>query len=165
MAELVNGRYQPRVDLTPMVDLAFLLITFFMLTMQLNKFNAMDVVLPDKTVPTDVTDFSDERTITILLGAEHKLVWYWGILNKPIQAPAITDFRANGVRNVLIDNIKKLKARVGEKSLMVIIKPGSRSTYGDLVNVLDEMKINAIKQYMLGEPDQQEVLLLDAKGL
>ncbi|GAA4793404.1 biopolymer transporter ExbD [Olivibacter ginsenosidimutans] len=167
MAELVTGRIQPRVDLTPMVDLAFLLITFFMLTTQLNKSNAMDVAMPDISVPTEVTDFSDQRTVTILLGADHKMVWYWGLLNNPIEGPTVTDFEKGGIRRTIMDKSKKIamQDQQRKKGLMVIIKPSDQSSYGDLVNVLDEMKINAVKQYMMGNIDPQETNLLTAKGL
>src|SRR3970282_2960406 len=74
-----------KVDLTAMVDLAFLLITFFMLTTTLSKPKAMELGLPDKQDdPTDKPIKVDEnRTMTILLGDNNKLVRYVGLLAQP----------------------------------------------------------------------------------
>ncbi|RZL16347.1 MAG: biopolymer transporter ExbD, partial [Pedobacter sp.] len=73
MAELnisQNKKMVPKVDLTAMVDLAFLLITFFMLTTSLSKPVAMDIAKPD----IDPNDYQEpwpaSRTLTLLLGAD-----------------------------------------------------------------------------------------------
>lgn len=167
MAELVSGRLQPRVDLTPMVDLAFLLITFFMLTTSLNKPYAMDVVMPEKSDTTQTTDFADRRTMTILLGADNKIIWYWGLLDKPIEGPKVIGYGRNGIRTELLDKIKKVAAYKGlnTSKLMVVIRPGSQSNYGNLVDILDEMKTTAIEQYMIGDVMKTEIDLLRAKGI
>src|SRR5690606_1613232 len=68
-----------RVDLTAMVDLAFLLITFFMLTTTLSKPQAMDVAMPDKDQKSDdQLKIADDRTMTILLGSKDRIIWYMG---------------------------------------------------------------------------------------
>lgn len=167
MAELVTGRLQPRVDLTPMVDLAFLLITFFMLTTNLNQPRAMDVTIPDVSDPTELTPFSDRRTMTVLLGADNKIVWYWGRLDQPIEIPQITTHGKQGIRLEIVDKMKKIATQEGDalKGLMVIIHPSNRSDYSDLVAILDEMKINNVKQYMMGEISEEEIQLLREKAL
>jgi len=166
MAELVNGRIQPRVDLTPMVDLAFLLITFFMLTTSLYKPQAMDVVMPDKIDPTSHTVFADERTMTILLGAQNKVAWYWGLLDNPIEGPAVTNHGKYGIRTEILDKMRKVNLISNDsKELMVIIRPSAQAVYSDLINVLDEMKINHIQQYMIGDITNEEKTLLQKDGL
>lgn len=105
MAELnTGGKQQPRVDLTAMVDLAFLLITFFMLTTSLSKPNAMDVNMPDKDKENkdDNLEVADNRSFTILLGNNNKIAYYRGQLNEPIEGPTIVDFGKNGIRPILI---------------------------------------------------------------
>src|ERR1700712_564422 len=68
-----------RVDLTAMVDLAFLLITFFMLTTTLSKPKAMDVIMPDKDEKTkEQAPMAASRSMTIMLGSNNKLEWFIG---------------------------------------------------------------------------------------
>src|SRR5688500_3149924 len=89
-----SKKQSTRVDLTAMVDLAFLLITFFMLTTTLAKPQAMDLAMPDKDEenPETQLDVADNRTMTILLGNNNQLEWYMGLVDKPIGSPTTTHF-------------------------------------------------------------------------
>jgi len=73
-------KLEAKVDLTAMVDLAFLLITFFMLTTSLSKPHALDIIMPDKdkTNVKSVIDVADNRTVTLLLGANDQILWFIG---------------------------------------------------------------------------------------
>ncbi|GAA4783845.1 biopolymer transporter ExbD [Olivibacter ginsenosidimutans] len=167
MAELnTGGKQQPRVDLTPMVDLAFLLITFFMLTTQLSKSNAMDVAMPDKDKENkdDNLEVADNRTITLLLGAKNKIEYYMGQLEKPLDGPTTVDYGKNGIRPVLLNKMKQVQAATG-KGLIVVIRPSDNSSYRNLVDILDEMKIVDAKQYMIGDISTPEVELLKREGV
>src|SRR3970040_2786481 len=75
-----------KVDLTAMVDLAFLLITFFMLTTTLSKPQSMPLGLPDKQDdPNEKPIKVDEnRKLTVLLGDNNKMVYYMGLLATPM---------------------------------------------------------------------------------
>src|SRR5690554_5517439 len=100
-----SKKMNPSVDLTAMVDLAFLLITFFMLTTSLNKPQAMDVAMPDKNVETDrQTDINvdEHRSVTLVLGSDDKIVWYQGDVNNPLTGPEVIDYSAEGLRAVLL---------------------------------------------------------------
>src|ERR1700760_4129502 len=77
-----------RVDLTAMVDLAFLLITFFILTTTLQKPKAMDLVMPDKDVKVKELPVAASRTMTLLLGKDDKLEWFVG---EPGKTPPTKD--------------------------------------------------------------------------
>jgi biopolymer transport protein ExbD len=82
-----SKKQNSKVDLTAMVDLAFLLITFFMLTTSLSKPQSMDLGLPDKDDdPTKNKDIKvdENRTLTVLLGADNKVKYYVGLLANPI---------------------------------------------------------------------------------
>lgn len=167
MAELnTGGKQQPRVDLTAMVDLAFLLITFFMLTTSLNKPHAMDINMPDKDKENkeDNLEVADNRSMTILLGANNKIEYYMGQLEKPLDGPTVVDHGKNGIRPVLLKKMKDVQAATG-KGLIVIIRPSDNSNYRNLVDILDEMKIVNATQYMIGDISNPEVELLKREGI
>ena len=99
----------PHMDMTPMVDLMMLLITFFMLTTSLSKAKVMEITLPDKlTDPNqEAPKISASRTLNILLGPDNKLYWYPGAV-KPEDynnLPPLreTDYSADGVRKLLLE--------------------------------------------------------------
>lgn len=140
-----------RVDLTAMVDLAFLLITFFMLTTSLNKPNAMDVTVPDKNEEDleDRLEVADDRTTTILLAGNNKIVWYSGLFDNPIEGPETVDYGAEGIRKVLLRKLVEVPQRTGE-DLIVVIRPSDDATHKNLVDILDEMKIVDAQKYSLG---------------
>src|ERR1700761_8610290 len=85
-----------RVDLTAMVDLAFLLITFFILTTTLQKPKAMDLTMPDKDDNHNQLPVPETRTMTVLLGKDNKLEWYMGLPQKPLTPPSVTNFGKTG---------------------------------------------------------------------
>lgn len=155
-----------KVDLTAMVDLAFLLITFFMLTTSLNKPNAMDVAVPDKNEddPEDRLEVAHDRTLTILLGSDDKVVWYMGEFADPIEGPETTTHGADGIREVLLNKLQEVPQSTG-KDLIVLIRPSDRSTHLNLVDILDEMKIVDTKIFTLGSILPFEVEFLEEHGL
>ncbi|MCX2484741.1 ExbD/TolR family protein [Pedobacter sp. MR2016-24] len=146
MAELNNlgkKKVTPRVDLTAMVDLAFLLITFFMLTTTLSKPVAMDIAKPDVTDPTVRLAVPASRTMTILLGKNNKIAWYMGEDGKSI--PNIEDYRQ--IRQSILANQRKVAGLNGndlQKSLIVVIKPTAGATYKNFVDIMDELNITKI---------------------
>ncbi len=146
-----------RVDLTAMVDLAFLLITFFMLTTSLNKPNAMDVTVPAKNEddPEDRQEIADDRSITILMGDQNKIVWYAGLFDNPIEGPETIDYGAEGIREVLLRKLQEVKRNTG-KDLIVVIRPSDDATHLNLVDILDEMKISDVQMFSLGTITEAE---------
>jgi biopolymer transport protein ExbD len=127
-----------RVDLTAMVDLAFLLITFFMLTTSLSKPLAMDIAKPDKDEqnPDNKLEVKQSQTMTILLVKNDKIMWYMGEPGK--SQPTIEGF--SGIRKSLLENQKKVKEATG-KDIMVIIKPTDGASYKNFVDIMDELNI------------------------
>lgn len=147
MAELSvssNKRAVPKVDLTAMVDLAFLLITFFMLTTSLSKPVAMDVVKPDEPIDDDIQEpVPASRSMTILLGKNNKVAWYMGEAGK--SQPIIQGFE--GIRQSILKNKLKVDAANAnnpKKSLFVIIKPTTSANYKNFVDIMDELKVAGI---------------------
>lgn len=157
------------VDLTAMVDLAFLLITFFMLTTTLSKPQSMNLAMPDKSKESvdNETKVADNRTITLLLGTDDKLMWYMGQVTKPLDGPAVTGYGKNGIRQVLLTKIQQVQAltRDPEKGLIVIIKPSDKSLYHNLVDALDEMAITKVPTYAIVDIMPEDLELLEKEGL
>ncbi len=163
-----SKKQSTRVDLTAMVDLAFLLITFFMLTTTLAKPQAMDIAMPDKDkTEEEQLEVADNRTMTILLGANNRLEWYMGQVTNPLTPPQVDNFGRNGIRKALLEYSKKVIAATGDpdKGLIVIIKPSDQSNYRNFVDILDEMKVSNITRYMVAEISDPDVGLLKRDGL
>lgn len=153
-----------RIDLTAMVDLAFLLITFFIMTTTLAKPKAMDLVMPDKSGPVEA-NVPASRTLTIVLGKDSKAVYYLGELKNPIIAPSITDFSTKGLRKAIIETNKKVHHDSGGKTMIVLVKPSDKSQYSSLVNTLDELNITGIQQHAIVDIMPEDVDALKQKGI
>jgi biopolymer transport protein ExbD len=149
-----SKKQNSKVDLTAMVDLAFLLITFFMLTTTLSKPQAMPLGLPDKDEdPLKNKDIKvdEKRTMTIMMGENNKLIYYMGLIDTPIAGPKDIAYGKNGIRRELLARKKSVIEYTGDKAkgIIVIIKPGKKSKYKNLVDILDEMAINGVETYAI----------------
>ncbi len=148
-----------RIDMTPMVDLGFLLITFFMFTTTMAKPKTMEINMPakEKIDETEQTKIKASTALTLLLGDNHRVYYYEGLADDPNNPPAVklAYFKpgADGIRQVIMDKKKAVAAlqqagQLGPKdNAVVLIKPDETSTYEDMVNALDEMAINDVKTY------------------
>lgn len=133
------------LDMTPMVDLAFLLLTFFMLTTTFNKPQTMEINMP---VPVDEDEqiaLKASNALTIILGKGDDVYYYYGLAadNPTVEK---TDFSANGIRKVLVSP----RVKSNEK-MTVMIKPMKESRYKNVVDILDEIKITDTRKYALVE--------------
>ncbi|WP_183575359.1 ExbD/TolR family protein [Mucilaginibacter sp. X5P1] len=131
-----------RVDLTAMVDLAFLLITFFILTTTLSKPKAMELVMPDKSDTTKQLAVPESRTMTLLLGSNDKLEWFVGEPGKSV--PSVIGY--SDLRKTLVEQDKLIKDSHGGQGMIVIVSPSDKSTYKNVVTVMDELNITNIDQ-------------------
>jgi biopolymer transport protein ExbD len=158
------------VDLTAMVDLAFLLITFFMLTTSLSKPQSMNLAMPDKNkdqIDEPVFDVADDRTMTVLLGEKNKMVWYYGLPNKPIEGPTVVGYGKNGIRKELLAKSKSVVAKYGDpkKGLIVLVKASKKSTYRNLVDILDEIAITKVPTYAIVDITPEDKAMLEKEEL
>ncbi|RZK60357.1 MAG: biopolymer transporter ExbD [Pedobacter sp.] len=154
----------PRVDLTAMVDLAFLLITFFMLTTSLSKMKAVDIAKP---VPVPILEpWAASRTMTILLGKENKVVYYMGEAKDAVMTVAsLATIKAQIIANkLMVQNIHQIEK---EKRMLIIIKPTATSVYKNFVDIIDEMNINGIESYAIDDKYilDQEKSFMKTKGI
>jgi biopolymer transport protein ExbD len=142
-----------KIDMTPMVDLAFLLLTFFMLTTTFNKPQTMEVTMPEKEfTPEDQTQVNERNVLSIVLGDNDKVYWFMGITEPKVE---VTSFAKDGIRKVLVE-----KNAENPTKLIVLIKPMDVSRYKNVVDILDEMAITETKRFALIEatPEDEELI-------
>lgn len=152
-----SKKQSTRVDLTAMVDLAFLLVTFFMLTTTLNKPKAMDLAMPDKDEENTQEPIAASRTMTVLLGSNNKLEWFIGEPGKT--PPSVESYGKDGIRKILIEQSQKVKQTTG-KDMFVIVKPSDKSVYKNVVDVLDELHITNNMSFAIVDISAPEIDLL-----
>ncbi len=159
MAEISapNGKrtLPPRIDLTPMVDLAFLLITFFIFNTTLTNPTAMTTLLPADS--TDSTQVAQSGAVNLIAG-ENGILLYTG---DRIHEGKKLDYRAPELlRTHLLSIQQNLLRREGnDDKLFVMIKPTGKAEFGNVVNLLDEMKICSMKRYTLTDLSAEEAAL------
>ena len=165
-----SKKSNPGVDLTAMVDLAFLLITFFMLTTTLSKPQTMDLPMPDKTDTTKTTEIDESKLMTILIGDNNRLMWYRGKFETPKEPPSEETFGKDGIRKALLKQVaigKAIAKQDGkpDQGLIVNIKASDSATYKNLVDILDEMAITKPQLFAIGDITPAEIDLLKQSGL
>lgn len=153
-------RMPVRVDLTAMVDLAFLLITFFMLTTSLQKPQKMEVNMPADAPPQP---YSENTTMSICLGAKNKLLYYLGMPEKPLTQPKLIS-DSKDIRAAIVGMSNQVLKKTG-KAMSLIIKPAEHSVYENLVDVLDEANLNKISSYSIAKITPNDITFLKEKGV
>ncbi len=135
-----------RVDMTPMVDLGFLLITFFIFTTTMSTPTTLDLYMPkDTEKPEDLNKAKASGALTIMLGKNDHVYYYEGQLAVSEAENNFKTTNFKGIRDIIIN--KKRNTPVDD--LVIIIKPNEESTYKNTVDILDEMTINQIKRFAL----------------
>lgn len=173
-----SKKLSTRVDMTPMVDLGFLLITFFMLTTTMSKPKTMDLVMPKDTEKEEEQNKVKESTaLTILLGKKNQVYYYEGLAQDPNASQDPNFFNATsfantgGIRDIIIkkrDEVAQLRNFKGEpEDVVVIIKADDGATYQNFVDLLDEMAINRIQRYAtvdISDQDRQWIKSTEASN-
>src|SRR5690606_10988504 len=113
----------------------------------------------------DNLEIADNRSITLLLGSDNKISWYYGQLANPIYQPTTVEYGSEGIRQVLLKMQKEVPARAGGKDLIVVIRPSEKSIQRNLVDILDEMKIVDVKRYMISKITDDEIEVLKSESL
>ncbi|ULQ50772.1 ExbD/TolR family protein [Flavihumibacter fluvii] len=146
-----------RVDLTPMVDLGFLLITFFIFTTTMSQPTAMRLFLPkDTEKPEEQNKVKASGALTIMLAKNDNIFYYEGEL-----LPDASNFKSTGFKEIR-DIILTKKKSTDPEDFVVVIKPNKESTYKNTVDILDEMTINNVKRYALVDISPVEDQLINA---
>ena len=158
-----------KVDMTPMVDLGFLLITFFIFTTTMSTPTTMKLVVPkndrDKTI-----DVKASGALTFVIGKNEDLFYYNGLLEKAGANYIKTNLI--DIRKVIINKKKEATAKGKkngyptdnlDKDFMVIIKPNKDASYKSIVDVIDEMTINGVGRYAIVDATLEESQLMNFK--
>ena len=160
-----SKKQAPHVDLTPMVDLAFLLITFFMLVTTFNKPNVMDLGLPAKPKPDapkpPPTEIDLSNSISLIIGKDNRIFYHQldqaGLNEQTLQE---TSFDREGITKV----IEQAKAKAKDQTkFTVIIKPTDDAVYKNFVDILDEMAITKNEIYGITDVKSWEQAVYDKK--
>ena len=182
-------KHSARIDMTPMVDLGFLLLTFFVLTSQFSKPKTMEINMP--VIPKDTTNrmkIEDETALTLLLTEkQEKIYYYYGKFKPDASIIKQTDYSKEGVRKVfrdrnkdVIEQIKTLKEKLmkneipdttykrlamaakGDKqAVFVIVKADEKAKYKSVIDVIDELNVADVGKYALVDISPAEKKMLE----
>ncbi|HEV8080655.1 MAG TPA: biopolymer transporter ExbD [Chitinophagaceae bacterium] len=147
-----SKKLSTRVDLTPMVDLGFLLITFFIFTTTMAQATAMNLAMPkDTDKPDELNKVKESGALTIMMGKGDVVYYYFGNDPQKLQTTGYKD-----IRGIILD--KKKSTPIDD--FFITIKPDKDATYKNAVDILDEMSINDVKRYAMIDPTDDEYKLI-----
>ena len=149
-------RKSTKIDMTAMVDVAFLLLTFFVLTATMSDAYVMEVVKPPKCEGPDCgLPIDEEKILTLILEDNDEVSYYHG---NDLEGLETTDFSDSGIRKAILTHLRrhpelcsKTENKDGCWDPIFVIKPKKESKYSNLVDILDEMAITDAKKYAIGE--------------
>ena len=145
-----------RVDLTPMVDLGFLLITFFVFTSTMAKPTVMKVVMPFNN-KVDHDDVCSSCVLTVLPAKNNVVFYYEGVF----KGNNMQQTNFNGIRQIMQQKKLAVAATRGNANqFILIIKPTDQSNFKNFVDITDEVTINCIAKYYIDEATPMELAAL-----
>jgi biopolymer transport protein ExbD len=159
-----------RIDMTAMVDVAFLLLTFFILTTTLATPQALELIKPPKLDnPEDQLKVDEKKVMTIIMGENDKVYYYMGVTEPKMET---TDFSSDGIRKQIQMHLTRYPNRCPKGATaeeiksskcwdpIIVLKPNKTCKYKNMVDMLDEMRINQVLKYALAEVTPEDSLLL-----
>jgi biopolymer transport protein ExbD len=133
-----------RIDMTPLVDIAFLLLTFFMFSTSMSRPQTMEINLPPEDVKVEI---AESNLLTLRIDDGGDIYWSMGI-----ESPQKVEF--SGLRNLLIEK------NVNPK-LVTVVKVDREGTYEMMVNMIDELALANVTRFSLAPMTDQDKALLD----
>jgi len=141
-----------KIDMTPMVDLGFLLITFFIFTTSMSEAKGLKLLMPADGKPQNL---AESETITVLLGKNNQIYFYEGKWDEALTQN--NSIKTNyDVQNGLGKLLRRDQKISKENTSMLLIKPSTDATYNNIINVLDEVVINGLTKYAIVEMTRAE---------
>lgn len=155
--------------MTPMVDLGFLLITFFVFTTTISSPTVTDLYMPKDGMIKN--PLPQSLALTLLLADDNKIYYYHGDFTEAKKANNIFETgysTAFGLGKIIRQKQREIDASRrfadGRRGVMLLIKPGSKSSYKNVVDALDEAVINDVKKYAILEPGANELSFLQNRS-
>jgi biopolymer transport protein ExbD len=149
-----SKKISTRIDMTPMVDLAFLLLTFFILTTTLQKAKVLELTMPQEpTNPVQQPPINEKHVLTLILDADNKIYWRQGISTPKLE-----------VVHSSYDEVSKLLLKMNKQidKMLVLVKATDRSKYQNLVDVMDGIEGANIDRYCIVDVTKDDEALLKA---
>lgn len=170
--------------MTPMVDLAFLLLTFFVLAASLVKPKTIEIIYPNEGHPQPV---NEKHVTTLLLGDKPgEIAYYKGVFDADTTMLIPTDFSASGFRAFLsnlnkdairsISHLQEQRASgmitdetyntrywqtVNQKGApIVVVKTTGGTKYAHVISAIDELNISEVRKRVIQDMTEQEIAKL-----
>jgi biopolymer transport protein ExbD len=150
-------RHSLLVDMTPLVDLGFLLITFFVFTSTLSSSATTSLVVPKDGPPTNT---ASSNTLSLLAGGANKVYAYSGFWHQSKVKQTSYDVHEGVGAIIRAKKAQLAKAGTDPEELFLIIKPSADASYQNVVDLLDEVMINNVKHYAIVEADAPETAFM-----
>lgn len=158
-----NKKLSTKIDMTPMVDLGLLLITFFMLTSTLQKPSVMQLNMPKDSPITNPVPAS--KTLALIPDPANKVYYFRGDLNNEATQIGITDYSFIGLRKIILENKNLVEAMPnGKENFVVVVMPMDNTYYKNVVDLLDELAITGADRYGIIEPNDLVIQKIKASG-
>ncbi len=203
MAEIIDGgggdgkgkkkakKPAASIDMTPMVDLAFLLLTFFVLAATLAKPKTMEIIYPKKADTDSTTKVNFQLATTLLLGEKENEIFYYSGMFKPDSTQLyLTDFSKDGFRKIMLDKntrvndqVIQLKKMLQEKTIpetqyeeeykkvvgdslapFVVVKTIPKTKYKNVINAIDELNLVNVRKRAIQDMAESEAIALRQKA-
>ena len=136
-----------RIDMTPMVDVAFLLLIFFMVTTVFRTPKALEINLPPKDTNVQVPE---SKTMTLRILADGRLYWKRGAKENPWNRSSVTQ-----VKDVL-------KPFAGQNELIMVVKVDREADFENMVNMLDELHAAKLTRFSITPLEDKEKTEVEA---
>lgn len=155
-------KHNLKIDMTPMVDLGFLLISFFVITAEMSKPMTLDLNMPKEGPPIPV---GESDALTVLLGKDNVIYYYQGNWKDAVMSNEIfqTSFSTKRVIREKQQQLDSNNIKEGRNGLMLLIKPNEDAIYSNVIDMLDEALIHDIKKYAVLKPGEEEIKYLATK--
>lgn len=154
-----NVKANITMDMNSMVDMAFLLLTFFMMTTTMVKPKVIELVMPLEDNPEIQNErqvIRESRALSVLPLPDNKLAVYQGMSDA---RPQLIPYGKDGIRSYLVGFLQKVDNPI------ILLKPHPNSSFENLIDLLDDIAITGHKRYTILDFDEADLQILLNHGI